>query len=539
MGGKLKYKNLLLGLSAIFQFTDSVFANPTDTFAQAEVAPVSKVELEKYEYKPKEYWIKGTNIVDNFSIEDAQKFYSNLYDTILENFIKPISHQKITNIILEGLSGFVEKLTIESSGSRILIYDKNLKLIGNFTKVSDTDTENWVNILIKTILTLRKNNEKIAKAHQEQIYYVTTLYLLKSLDENATYLDPISKVKETNNNNSTSLGFTYRKTTFGIQVLSIFKDSPVYFSEIKTGDIITSINKIPTRSLTDEQLEYILTNTDTDILNIDYISYISNKPSNIFLRKNQIIIPSVVLKKDEKTPLIEIQNFKSGSAKELKEIFDKNNLKTNEGLIIDLRGNINGLSKEAIETANILISGGDILKTTGNNEKYNETYTAKKGDLFESKPIVIIVDNTTKGPAEIFASIMDGSKRAVVIGTPTFGSASLQNKFTLPNNADIQFATSTPLNAKNISADKIGVIPVICTSSITEEKDINILMDNIKTGKFTDNRPTNNNKTTEIINNIRNSCKALFPSKEINDIMIKTAKQILKDSSAYQKLLEK
>ena len=539
MGGKLKYKNLLLGLSAIFQFTDSVFANPTDTFAQVEVAPVSKIELEKYEYKPKEYWIKGTNIVDDFSIEDAQKFYSNLYDTILENFIKPISHQKITNIILEGLSGFVEKLTIESSGSRILIYDKNLKLIGNFTKVSDTDTENWVNILIKTILTLRKNNEKIAKAHQEQIYYVTTLYLLKSLDENATYLDPISKVKETNNNNSTSLGFTYRKTTFGIQVLSIFKDSPVYFSEIKTGDIITSINKIPTRSLTDEQLEYILTNTDTDILNIDYISYISNKPSNIFLRKNQIIIPSIVLKKDEKTPLIEIQNFKSDSAKELKEIFDKNNLKTNEGLIIDLRGNINGLSKEAIETANILISGGDILKTTGNNEKYNETYTAKKGDLFESKPIVIIVDNTTKGPAEIFASIMDGSKRAVVIGTPTFGSASLQNKFTLPNNADIQFATSTPLNAKNISADKIGVIPVICTSSITEEKDINILIDNIKTGKFTDNRPTNNNKTTEIINNIRNSCKALFPSKETNDIMIKTAKQILKDSSAYQKLLEK
>ena len=537
MGGKLKYKKLLLGLSTILPFTNSAKADPTSTFAQIEVAPLTQIELEKYEYKPKEYWVKGTNIVDNFSIEDAQKFYTNLYDTVAGNFVKPITHERITNIILEGLAGFVEKLTVESSGSRILIYDKNLKLIGNFAKVSDIDTESWVNILIKTILTLKKNNEKIKNAHQEQIFYVTAIYLLKSLDENATYLDPVSKVKETLNNNSTSLGFTYRRTTFGIQVLSIFKDSPVYFSEIKTGDIITSINKMPTRSLTDEQLEYILTNTDTDILNIDYISYISNKVSNIFLRKNQLIIPSVFAKNINEISLLEIQNFKPGSAKEIKTNIDK--IKNKDSVILDLRGNINGLSSEAIETANLFISGGDILKTTGNNDEYNQTYTAKSGDIFSSKPIIIIVDNTTKGPAEIFASIMDGSKRAVVIGTPTFGNGNIQNKFTLSNNSDIQFATSTATNAKDISVDKIGVIPVICTSSIIEEKDISTLLDNVKADKFVDNRPKNNNKTSEIINNIRNSCKALFPSKETNDLILKTATNILKDSSAYKKLLNK
>ena len=58
----------------------------------------------------------------------------------------------------------------------------------------------------------------------------------------------------------------------------------------------------------------------------------------------------------------------------------------------------------------------------------------KDGDHAWGKPIVIIVDNTTKGPAEIFASIMEGSKRAVVIGTPTFGNGNIQKKFTLSNN---------------------------------------------------------------------------------------------------------
>ena len=535
----MKYKNLLLGLSVLFPFATSAYAKDEAdaTISRVKYSPITKEELSKYEYKPKEYWVKGTNIVDNFSIEDAQKFYTNLYDTISENYVKPISHKEITNIIFEGLSGFVEKLSIETTENRILIYNNNLKLIGNFAKISDNDTENWVNILIKVLITLRKNNKKIADAHQQQIYYVTTLYLLKSLDANSSYTDEITKNNETYNNNSTSLGFTYRRTTPGIQVLSIFKDSPVSFSDIKTGDIITAINKTPVKNLTDEQLEYILINTNTDILSIDYIPYVTNIPATVFLRKNQIIIPSITTKRIDDIQIFEIQNFKSGSAKELKEAFDKN--KNASGIILDLRGNINGLTSEAIESANLFISGNDILKTSGNNEKYNETYTAKRGDIFDEKPVVIIVDNTTKGASEIFASIMDGVRRAVVIGSPTFGDGHIQNKFTLPNNADILFATSTAVNARNISVDKIGMIPIICTSSIIEEKDIKTLLDNIKKDKFTDNRPDNNNKTSETIKNIRNSCKALFPTPETNNLMIKTATDIIKDSTAYKKLLEK
>ncbi|MBR1544569.1 MAG: hypothetical protein IJ638_01335 [Alphaproteobacteria bacterium] len=533
----MKYKKVLLGISVLFPFANIAKADPDSTFANVEVLPLSKADVAKYEYKPKEYWVNGTDIIDDFSIEQAQKFYTKLYDTVIANYVKPITHQQITNIILEGLSGFTEKLSIDTTNNRILIYDPNLKLLGNFTKVSDNDTESWVNLLIKTILALRKNNEKIAKAHQEQIYYLTTLYLLKSLDENSNYIDPVSKARETYNNNSTSLGFTYRRTTFGIQVLSIFKDSPIYFSDIKTGDIISTINKTPTRSLTDEQLEYILTNTDTDILDIGYIPMISNKPTNIFLRKNQIIIPSITTKNIDNIPVLEIQNFKSGSAREVKNAIDKT--KDASGIIIDLRGNISGLSSEAIETANLFISGGEILKTTGNNDEYNQTYTAKAGDIANSLPIIIIVDNTTKGVAEVFASIMDGARRAVVIGTPTFGDGNLQGEFTLPNNAGMHFATSTATNAKDISIDKIGVIPVVCTSTITEERDIKLLTENISKGKFVDNRPKDNNKTAETIKNIRNSCKALYPSDGVTNLMLKTAIGILKDSSAYKKLLEK
>ena len=539
MGGKVKNKHLILKLitAILFPFGNSfasVSTQSAQNFSAVEVLPMS--DIGKYGFKPHEYWIQNTKNDEGFPIEPAQKFYKNLYNTIVENYVNPISHQEITNIIFEALSNFAEKLTIETTQNRILIYDKNLKAIGNFKKEAGDNSENYANILTKTILSLRENSKKMKDAHQEQIFYATAYYLIKTLDENGSYLNPVLKERDFSDN-STSLGFSYRRTPSGIQVLSILKDSPVYFSDIKTGDIITGINKIPVKTLTDEQLEYILTSTDTDLMHIDYVSYTFNKPSNTFIRKNRIVIPSITVSTFDNTPVIEIHNFKYDSSRELKQALD--NAKTDNGIIIDLRGNLNGIANEAIESANLFISGGDILTTTGNNEYYNETYTAKNGDILNDKPIIIIADNTTKGPAEIFASIMDGTNRAVIIGTPTFGNGNIQETFTLQNDSSITFTTSRAKNAKNISIDKIGVIPIVCATSIIEEKDIDTLISNINSNKFVDNRLSAKDITPETINKVRKACLAFYPTPETNNLILKTATKILKDTSAYKKLIAK
>lgn len=540
----MKYNKIFLGLSLLLP--SSVFANTKQTikpiqykFGPVDVIPISKENADKYTYNENEYWVKGTDIVDNFSIEDAKKYYNTLYKTLHENFVKPVSYKDITNKILEGLSGFVEQLKMNTTENRILIYDKNYKLIGNFKKTGDEDVNNWVNILLNTILSLRKNNKKIADANQEQIYYTTTLYLLKSLDENANYTDPINTQKKKEALASTSLGFTYRKTTFGLQVLSILNDSPIYFSDIKTGDLITHINNIPTRSLTDEQIEYLLTSTDTDIMYLTYIPYISNIPARVFIRKNKISIPSTNAEIVDDIPVITINNFKKGSSRELKKSFDTIKNQKMPGLILDLRGNINGLADEAIESANLFINSREILRASNSKEDETQTYTTKSGDISNNLPIVIIIDNTTKGPAEIFASIFEGVNRAVVIGTPSFGIGTISKTFDLPNGGEIEFATYDTLNAKNISTNKTGVVPLICTSSIFSEKDITTLKTNIIKNRFVDNRPTNNNNSAETINNIRNSCRAIYPNKDTQNLTLKIATNIVRDNVVYNKLLNK
>ena len=132
-----------------------------------------------------------------------------------------------------------------------------------------------------------------------------------------------------------------------------------------------------------------------------------------------------------------------------------------------------------------------------------------------------------------------GVNRAVVIGTPSFGIGTISKTFDLPNCGEIEFATYDTLNAKNISTNKTGVVPLICTSSIFSERDMATLKTNIIKNRFVDNRPTNNNNSAETINNIRNSCRAIYPNKDTQNLTLKIATNIVRDNVVYNKLLNK
>ena len=509
---------------------------------QVSVIPVPKQELDKYDYEENYFWTKKDDIIQNFSIRTAQAYYNSLYEYTHDNFLYPLSYKDISNRLLKALSGFTEQISIDTSTGRILIHNKDFKLIGNYKNIADDDKEGWVDIFINTIINLRKSSKTIGNATQEQIHYLTTMYLLKDLDENATYFDPVANTDRINKMATTTLGFTYRKTKSGLQVLSITKDSPVYFSDIRTGDIITHINATPTPTLSDEQIEYILGGTDMDIMHINYVSYISKQPAEVYLRKNRTIIPSTTANLIDGVPVISIANFKTGSARELKQSIDllADGIRKTGGLILDLRGNIKGDAIEAIEAANLFIDGKTLLTSTRKvKDAETKTYTAKSGDILNGAPIVILVDNTTKGAAEIFASIFDGRSRAVIIGTPTFGEGTISATYTLPDKSSISFATEEVQNAKSLSPNKTGVVPLICTSNILTDSDIQKLKSNIRSDKFIDHRPDTNNKTVETISVIRNSCKAIYPNKATENMNTKIATAILTDPEIYKKLIKK
>lgn len=140
------------------------------------------------------------------------------------------------------------------------------------------------------------------------------------------------------------------------------------------------------------------------------------------------------------------------------------------GLIIDLRGNPGGVLEEAVKVAGLLIDGGIIASSKGREENKNEYYNAPKGDIWQDKPIVVLIDGQTASSAEVLAVALQEQSRALVVGSKSFGKGTIQKLIKLDNNSRLALTTGLIYTPSGNKLAGRGVIPDICTSGELESR---------------------------------------------------------------------
>lgn len=148
----------------------------------------------------------------------------------------------------------------------------------------------------------------------------------------------------------------------------------------------------------------------------------------------------------------------------------ENAIKTNQdaqGMIIDLRGNSGGSLKVVMNIGNLLLDGGIMFESTGRDKSMNLLYEAKEKDMFEEKPIVILVDGNTASSAEILAGALQQQSRAKIVGSTTYGKATSQKIIKLPNDS-VLMLTNAKLSLPDYDFSKIGLTPDYCLNGDKE-----------------------------------------------------------------------
>jgi carboxyl-terminal processing protease len=322
-------------------------------------------------------------------------------------------------------------------------------------------------------------------------------------------------------------------------VLGIAKDSPIYFSDIREGDVITHINAAAAKDISDELVEDALFGNDFGMVNLNYAGYMTRQAGEAFIRRNASAAPSATLAASKPdAPVIVIHNFRAGSARALKALIDGLGASAAKGAIIDVRGNTGGELIEAIEAANLFVDGGDLLKTKGRGADTNQLFTAKAGDILSGKPIVIIADMTTRGAAEAFVLAMGARKRAVAAGSPTFGNGTAASRFELTGGRAASFATKAVFSADGQALDGIGALPLVCIASFKNEKDIDAFAKNATSGKFKDERPKLEKPSAADIEAARKACPAVYPTISAQSNAVKIAESILLKDGVYDALIK-
>jgi carboxyl-terminal processing protease len=289
--------------------------------------------------------------------------------------------------------------------------------------------------------------------------------MLASLDPHSAYLTPeLYRDLEVETRGSFGgLGIEITIRNGILTVVSPIEDTPAYRAGIKAGDQIIKINSDFTKDMT--LTDAVKRMRGPQGSKIELTIHRDGVPDlfTVSLTRAVIKIQSV---KAKKLPggydYIRISTFQeatdNGVEKALDE-FEKQNHDHIKGLVLDLRDNPGGLLNQAVKVSDDFLDGGLVVYTQGRLENQQQKYFSHKKKDFDDYPMVVLVNGGSASASEIVAGALQDQRRAVIVGTQTFGKGSVQTILPLDDHSALRLTTARYFTPNGRSIQAVGITP--------------------------------------------------------------------------------
>lgn len=299
--------------------------------------------------------------------------------------------------------------------------------------------------------------------------------MLQSLDPHSSYLSPESykdmqvKTKGTFG----GLGIEITMEDGFVKVVSPIDDTPAANAGMKSGDLIIGIDGESIKGLTINEAVSKLRGPVNSKVTITVVRD-KEDPFEIEIVRDVIKIRSVKHEVINEIGYVRLTTFSdtttSGMEKSINEIRKELGDKF-QGLILDLRNNPGGLLNQSISVADSFLDQGEIVSTQGRKEDDTSRIFAKKGDLIDGKPLIVLINSGSASASEIVAGALKDHSRAIIVGTRSFGKGSVQSIIPLPGNGAMRLTTARYYTPSGISIQAKGIEPDIkVEAGMTETK---------------------------------------------------------------------
>ncbi len=334
--------------------------------------------------------------------------------------------------------------------------------LSNFTRVLDLIERNYVDNV---------DSEKLAISAIEG--------MLKTLDPYSAYLTP-ERYKELEIGTSGEFGGVGIEISVENDLLTVItpiEGSPAAKAGIKPGDLIIAIDGKSTQGLSVDEAVKSLRGPKGSAVKITIQSQGDKNPREVVLVRDIIYVKSVNSKLlDGRIGYIKLSQFQEKTSEELVkaiEELESGNRGELNGLILDLRNNPGGLLTQAVEVADEFIDEGLIVRVKGRVEDQSTEYYATKKDNTPDYPIIILVNKGSASASEVVAEALQDKKRAIILGTKTFGKGSVQSIIKLEDGSGLKLTTAKFYAPSGRSINQVGVIPDVIVED-SQGKDLQL-----------------------------------------------------------------
>ena len=292
--------------------------------------------------------------------------------------------------------------------------------------------------------------------------------MLTSLDPHSSYLPPndFSDMQVQTRGEFGGLGIEVTQEDGFVRVITPMDDTPAMEAGVEAGDFITHVDGEALLGLTLEQAVDLMRGPVGSEITITVVREGRDQPFDITIVRDRIRLTAVRARLEGNTAIVRVSTFNDQTYPNLEEglrglIGEIGGLANLNGVVLYLRNNPGGLLSQAIRVSDAFLEQGEIVSTRGRRPEDGERYNATPGDLITGLPMVVLVNGGSASASEIVAGALQDHRRAVVVGTNSFGKGSVQSIMPLAGNGAMRLTTSLYYTPSGRSIQAFGIAPDI------------------------------------------------------------------------------
>ncbi len=312
----------------------------------------------------------------------------------------------------------------------------------------------------------RVRAEYVREVTDEDLIEAAINGMLTSLDPHSSYLNAKNyrDMQVQTKGEFGGLGIEVTMENGYVKVVSPIDDTPAFRAGVKAGDLVTHIDDEQVLGLTLAQAVEKMRGPVNTNIKLTISREGTDKPLEVSITRAVIKVQSVRSRAEGNAAYVRITSFSEQTESGLKRAISKLKEQLGEnftGVILDLRNNPGGLLDQAVAVSDAFLDQGEIVSTRAKDPADVQRFSARDGDLADGKPVIVLINGGSASASEIVAGALQDHRRAILLGTKSFGKGSVQTIMPLAGHGAMRLTTSLYYTPSGRSIQQTGISPDI------------------------------------------------------------------------------